>query len=156
MNSLEEMTKNLLLLRKTIKQEEEDFDKKISPLKAEKDELQNVIIKELKASGQYSARFRDATVSLSCRRFLQVIDEKKVIEKLAKIGLDKEYTAVSLNDLFHSSFAPELAKEGIKMEGTIINEKEYISIREAKEKKDRRKITAEKISYPKKSENVFD
>jgi len=144
MNTLETKTKDLLMLRAEISKIDEEYERQVAPLKVLRDKEQFAIMEELKSSGQFSVRFATATVSLSVRKTLKVINENEVIEELKSRGLDKEYTAVKLNDLF-KEFSKTIVKEGTPIKGTEISETEFISIRATDEKVDKRKVKGDFI-----------
>lgn len=139
--NLQEITKKLLMLRSEIQKVEEHYQKIITPLKEERDKLQSAILEELQKQEQYSIRFKDYTISRAVRKTPKVIDENKIINQLKELGLDKEYTRLSLNDNF-KALARQAIKEGKLFEGLEVEEREYISISQAK-KEERRKVNVE-------------
>ncbi|PIY95810.1 MAG: hypothetical protein COY66_05755 [Candidatus Kerfeldbacteria bacterium CG_4_10_14_0_8_um_filter_42_10] len=138
--TLKDKSYRLVELRQVIAETESKQKEALAPLKLERDAIQEEIMKNLKRSGQFSARFDFGTVSRAVRKTLQVLDEKKVIETLKSKGLDGEYTSIQLNDLFTSSLAKEIVKSGEALEGTEIVEKEYISVSKPSAKEEKRKV----------------
>ena len=122
---------------------EQEYKKLSDPLKEKRSILQDELIADMKTQGQYSARFDFATISVSVRKTPKVIDELKTIQSVIKMDLGKEYTAVRLTDSFYDSM-PSMIKEGIEIDGVVISETEFLSIRTASEDyQEKRKVVIE-------------
>ena len=140
--TLQDKAKVLYDLRQKIGSLEAEHEKAIDPLKVQRDILQAEILKDMNEQGQFSARYDFCTITRAVRKSLQVIDEKLVIEYLKKKKLAPEYVSERLNENF-KSYATQLVKENVAIDGTSVKEHEYISIRESDEKKDKRKIVTQ-------------
>lgn len=137
---MQALVKELVQLRKDIAECDAAYEKVAAPLKQRRDEVQAHITEELKKQGVLSQRFQDATVTRAVRKTVQVVDEAKVVASLKEKGLT-EYYGERLTPLFFDSPAKEIAKEGkTDIEGLVIQEKEYLSVREAAAE-ERRKVT---------------
>mgnify|MGYP001606218006 CR=1 FL=1 len=134
---LQEKTKTLMKLREQKRKIEEKYDKALAPLKTEIDMLSQEMMTEMRAGGQFSARFSFATLSMAVRKTPKVIDEEKVIACLREKGLANEYVALRLNALFYQAILPRAKDEPI--DGIEVVQTEYLSVSAAKEEKDRRK-----------------
>lgn len=130
----------LLKVRAEIADYDAAYEAAVAPLKAKRDHLQAQITETLKAAGQFSARFEGATVTRSVRKSLKIVDEPTLIRTLKAKGLDG-YISEQVNDLWEGA-AKELLKQGTLLDGTAIEEKEYLSVR-ASDKEDNRKVTVE-------------
>lgn len=134
--------KELVELRQAIKAIEELHEREISPLKLKRDALQAKITEELTKMGVLSQRFQEATVSRAVRKTVQIVDEAKAVASLKAKGLT-DYVSETINPLFWNTTAKEIAKQGtIDIDGLVIQEKEYLSIRESN-KEERRKVTTD-------------
>jgi endonuclease III len=134
--------KRLVEVRRQIGEYDEAYEKAVAPLKLERDALQTKITEELKVAGVLSQRFQDATVSRAVRKTVQVLDEARAVAALKAKGLT-DYVSESINKLFWDSAAKEIAKQGkTDIDGLVIQEKEYLSIRES-DKEERRKVTTD-------------
>jgi hypothetical protein len=132
----------LVEVRRQIGEYDEAYEKAVSALKLERDALQAKITEELKKAGVLSQRFQEATVTRAVRKTLHVLDETKAVAALKAKGLT-DYVSETINDLFWNSAAKEIAKEGkTDIDGLVIREKEYLSVRES-DKKERRKVTTD-------------
>ena len=139
---MQELVKRLVELRTQIAEYDVAYEKATSPLKLERDSIQAQITDELKKMGVLSQRFQDATVTRAVRKTVQVVDETKAIAPLKEKGL-ADYVSETINPLFWNSAAKEIAKQGkTDIEGIVIQEKEYLSIRPS-EKEERRKVTTD-------------
>jgi hypothetical protein len=129
-------------VRADLKAKDEEYELETAALKAERDQLQENILNEMKVAGRLSERYDNATATIAVRKSVKVLDEKAAVADLKSKGLT-DYVTESLSDLFHDVFAKEMAKEGTSViAGVEINEKEYLSIRENKSaKEDKRKVT---------------
>lgn len=139
--TLKEKTQRLLDIRKSIAGVEDEYKKVVSPLKEERDRIQEDIMKTLERSDQFSARFDFATVTRAVRKTLVIVDEPVLVQHLKKEGLT-DYVSERVNDLF-DGVKKEAVKNGIAMPGTEIVESGYISLRESDPDVDRRKVTIE-------------
>jgi endonuclease III len=134
--------KRLVEVRHQINEYDEAYEKAIAPLKLERDALQTKITEELKVAGVLSQRFQDATVSRAVRKTVQVLDEARAVAALKAKGLT-DYVSESINKLFWDSAAKEIAKQGkTDIDGLVISEKEFLSIRES-DKEERRKVSVD-------------
>lgn len=134
--------KRLVEVRKQLKEIEETAENLSAPLKAERDSLQATITAELTKMGVLSQRFQEATVSRAVRKTVQVIDETAAVAAMKAKGLT-DYVSETLSDIFWDSAAKEIAKEGkTDIDGLVVQEKEYLSIRESG-KEERRKVTTD-------------
>lgn len=134
--------KRLVEVRKQLKEIEETAENLSAPLKAERDSLQATITAELTKMGVLSQRFQEATVSRAVRKTVQVIDETAAVAAMKAKGLT-DYVSEKLSDIFWDSAAKEIAKEGkTDIDGLVVQEKEYLSIRESG-KEERRKVTTD-------------
>jgi hypothetical protein len=71
-----------------------------------------------------------------------VFDETKAVAALKAKGLT-DYVSETINKLFWDGAAKEIAKQGkTDIDGLVIQEKEYLSIRES-DKQERRKVTTD-------------
>lgn len=131
---------DLLAIRAKVDELDAKFKKKMEPLKAKKEALQASIIEDMKHSGQFSARFKVGTASLSVRKTAQVIDNDAVVAALKSRGLE-DYISEQPNDLFDGPLK-EMAKGAEILPGIVIKETEYLSVRPS-EKDEPRKVTAE-------------
>lgn len=130
----------LVEIRRQIAEYDETYEKAVTPLKAKRDALQAKITEELKKMGVLSQRFQQATVTRSVKKTVQVLDERKAVEALKARGLT-DYVSEKINQLFFDSAAKEIAKQGkTDIDGLVIQEKEFLSIRES-DKEERRKVT---------------
>ncbi len=133
-NSLKDATANLMALRKKINEYEAQLKAAITPLKAERDNLQTKILEIMAKEGQFSAKYEIAgekvNIAKVVRKTLKIIDEAALIEYLTKEKLDKEYLETRVNQLFFDSMGKTILKEGKPIIGTQIQESEYISIRQ--------------------------
>ena len=112
----------------------------LTPLKEAKDAIKLKIIEVFKERGEYSSRIEGATVSLSVRKTATVVNEALVIDQLKAKGLE-QYVSESLNDLFDEPKKLMAAGTEDLLDGMVIKETEFISVR-TNEKKDARKIVA--------------
>jgi endonuclease III len=134
--------KELVELRHQIAEHDEAYEKAVAPLKVKRDALQAKITEKLKEMGVLSQRFQEATVTMAVRKTVQVLDEAKAVAALKKKGLT-DYVSETINDLFWNSAAKQIAKEGkTDIDGLVVQEKEYLSIRES-DKEERRKVTTD-------------
>lgn len=141
--ALESKTEELIRLRAEIAKLDEEYEKKVSPLKTKKDACQQEVLEKLSRSNQYSVRYDFATVTRAVRKRCIVTDEQALIEHLKEQGLGDEYVAERLT-ASAETLLKEIAKGAIETPvGTAIEEKEYISIKLPSEEKDRRKTTTE-------------
>ncbi|MDD3607862.1 MAG: hypothetical protein PHQ20_03650 [Candidatus Moranbacteria bacterium] len=135
---LKEKTKQLIDLRQKINEYEEQLKAVINPLKIERDNLQNEILDIMATEGQYSAKYdidgQKVNIAKATRKTLKIIDEKALQEYLIKEKLDKEYLETRVNKLFFDSMGKAIIKEGKPIIGTQIQETNYISIKNNKEK----------------------
>jgi endonuclease III len=132
----------LVAIRRTLAEMEEAYEKASAPYKEKRDALQAKITEELKNAGVLSQRFQSVTVSRAVRNTVQVVDEVKAIAALKGKGLG-DYVSETLNSMFWNSAAKEIAKAGnTDIDGLVIQEKEYLSIRES-DKAERRKVTTD-------------
>lgn len=136
--NLEQKAKVLSDIREAISKEDEEYEKKVGPLKAQRDAVQSEVLEDLKTSGQFSARFSFATITRAVRKTPFVSDESAVMKWLSKNKLKKEYTAVQLTDSFKKLMS-EAIKTDKKIDGVEIKETEYLSLTKADETKERRK-----------------
>jgi hypothetical protein len=115
--------KELVALRKEIGRFDLAYEATVAPLKTKRDALQAQITEELKKMGVLSQRFQNATVTLSVRKSVQVVDEAKAVEALKGRGL-ADYVAETLTPLFWNSAAKEIAKQGdTDIPGLVVQEK---------------------------------
>ena len=134
--------KELVGLRRRIAEYEDAQERALAPLRLRRDSLQAKITEELTKMGVLSQRFQDATVTRAVRKTVQVVDQDKAVASLKAKGLT-DYVSESINDLFWNSAAKEIAKEGkTDIDGLVVQEKEYLSIRES-DKAERRKVTTD-------------
>jgi hypothetical protein len=134
--------KRLVDVRRQIGEYDAAYEKATSALKLERDALQTKITEELKEAGVLSQRFQEATVTRAVRKTVQVLDETKAVAVLKAKGLT-DYVSETLNPLFWNSAAKEIAKQGkTDIDGLVIQEKEYLSVRES-DKEERRKVTTD-------------
>ena len=134
--------KELVELRRDIAVLDEVHEKRLIPLKARRDALQSKITEELKKAGVLSQRFQEATVTRAVKKTVQVQDETRAVAALKAKGLT-DYVSETLNPLFWNSAAKEIAKQGsTDIDGLVIQEKEYLSIRES-DKQERRKVSVD-------------
>jgi hypothetical protein len=139
---MQDLVKQLVTLRKAIADVEASYEKTITPLKLQRDEVQAKITEQLKNAGVISQRFQEATVTRAVRKTVQVVDETKAVAALKAKGLT-DYVSETLNPLFWNSAAKEIAKQGnTDIDGLVIQEKEYLSVRES-DKQERRKVTTD-------------
>jgi hypothetical protein len=130
----------LLKVRAEIAGYDAAYEAAVAPLKSRREQLQTQITETLKAAGQFSARFEGATVTRSVRKSLKIVDEPMLVKTLKAAGLDA-YVSEQVNDLWDGA-AKELLKQKKTLDGTTIEEKEYLSVR-TNDKDDNRKITVE-------------
>jgi len=134
--------KEFVAVRRQLAKLEQEYDEVLAPLKLKRDALQAQITEELKNAGVLSQRFQEATVTRAVRKTVQVQDEAAAVADLKAKGLT-DYVSESINDLFWSSAAKEIAKHGTTdIAGLVIQEKEYLSVRES-DKDERRKVTTD-------------
>jgi ABC-type branched-subunit amino acid transport system ATPase component len=134
--------KELVELRHQIAEYDEAYEKAVAPLKLKRDALQAKITEKLKEMGVLSQRFQEATVTMAVRKSVQVLDEAKAVAALKEKGLT-DYVSETINKLFWDSAAKQIAKEGkTDIDGLVVQEKEYLSIRES-DKEERRKVTTD-------------
>jgi len=126
--TIQQQAEKLVSLRANIKELEDNFDKMITPLKAEKEALDLEMIKGLNEIGFKSVKTDKATISIGEKKTVQVIDENKVIDKLKELGLKDLYKEQIVKPLF-KSYGEKLAKDGVAMDGTSINVTSFISVR---------------------------
>lgn len=132
----------LVKVRNEIARLDELYEQSVAPLKLKRDALQAQITEELKKMGVLSQRFQDATVSRAVKKSVQVLDEAKAVAALKEKGLE-QYVSESINSLFWDSAAKQIAKEGkTDIDGLVIQEKEYLSVR-ISDKEERRKVVTE-------------
>lgn len=132
----------LVKVRNEIARLDELYEESVAPLKLKRDALQAQITEELKKMGVLSQRFQDATVSRAVKKSVQVLDEAKAVAALKEKGLE-QYVSESINSLFWDSAAKQIAKEGkTDIDGLVIQEKEYLSVR-ISDKEERRKVVTE-------------
>lgn len=138
---LKDLVQALIEVRELISGVDKQYKEQVTPLKAAKKDIELEILKNLKETEQYSARFKGATATLSVRKGVKVIDEDKAVADLKIRGL-KDYYSTRLSPLFHDSLAKEVKKGNIEVDGVEVTETEYISVRTSK-KKDPRKLNVE-------------
>ena len=132
----------LVKVRNEIARLDELYEQSVAPLKLKRDALQAQITEELKKMGVLSQRFQDATVSRAVKKSVQVLDEAKAVAALKEKGLE-QYVSESINSMFWDSAAKQIAKEGkTDIDGLVIQEKEYLSVR-ISDKEERRKVVTE-------------
>ena len=139
--TLQEKTQKLISLRKEIDDLDLEYEARVAPMKAEKEELQKEILKAMGNEGQYSARFEFATVTRAVRKSLSVVDEKELVKHLKETGLS-DYVSERPNELFEG-VKKEAVKNGVALPGTELRETEYISLKEPEKEADRRKVSVE-------------
>ncbi len=134
--------KELVELRRQIAEYDEAHEMATAPLKAKRDALQLKITEELKKAGVLSQHFQEATVTMAARKTVQVFDEPKAVAALKAKGLT-DYVSETLDKTFWDGAAKEIAKQGTTdIDGLVIQEKEYLSVRES-DKQERRKVTTD-------------
>ena len=134
--------KELVEVRRQIAEWEQIYEHGLAPLKLRRDALQAEITEELKKAGVLSQRFQEATVTRAVKKTVQVQDETRAVAALKAKGLT-DYVSETLNPLFWNSAAKEIAKQGsTDIDGLVIQEKEYLSVRES-DKEERRKVTTD-------------
>lgn len=139
---MQALVKELVEVRKQIAEYDEAHEHATVPLKLQRDALQAQITEELQKMGVLSQRFQEATVTRAVRKTVQVVDETKAVAALKAKGLDT-YVSETINKLFWDGAAKEIAKQGkTDIDGLIIQEKEYLSVRES-DKEERRKVTTD-------------
>jgi hypothetical protein len=139
---MQDLVKELVEVRKQINEYDVAYAMATNPLKLKRDALQAQITEKLKEMGVLSQRFQEATVTMAVRKTVQVLDEVKAVKALCDKGLDT-YVSLKINDLFWNSAAKQIAKEGkTDIDGLVVQEKEYLSIRES-DKDERRKVTTD-------------
>lgn len=144
--TLHKQVQRLVTLRAEIAGKEKEMKAVIDPMKQERDLLQAEMLAGLQKTGQFSARFNEATVSRAVRKTPQVVDEQKVIAYLGENGLYDEYVSPRLNDNFEA-LAKKAMKENIEISGLAIRETEYISLSATNpDKEEHRKVTSEQFT----------
>lgn len=128
--TIQQQAEKLVSLRASIKELEDNFDKMIIPLKAEKEALDLEIIKALGDIGFKSVKTDKATISIGEKKTLQIVDEKKVIEKLKEIGLNDLYKEQIVKDLWRG-YSTQMANEDKTIEGAELKTTQFISVRSA-------------------------
>lgn len=135
----------LVTLRAEIAQKEKEAKAAIDPMKVERDTIQAEILAVLQKTGQFSARFEEATVTRAVRKTPQVVDEQKVVSYLEANGLADEYVSRRLNDSFEA-LAKKAMKDNIEIDGVEIRETEYLSLSAANpDKEEHRKVVTEQF-----------
>lgn len=125
--------------RDRIKVLDDKYDKAVSPLKEAKQQVQALIVAEFKRRGEFSTRIEGSTASLSVRKTVVIVDEATAVKALKEAGLN-DYISEKVNDLFKDGPAKEIAEGSSPLlEGMVIRESEYITVR-TNEKKDPRKV----------------
>lgn len=128
--NIQSKAERLIDLRAKIKTIEEQYDAMLTPLKAERDTLDQDMIHDLHEIGFKSVKTDKATISIGERKTLQIIDENKVIEDLKAKGLNDLFKTQLVKPLW-KGYSEKLAKEGKEVAGTSINTTSYISVRSA-------------------------
>lgn len=103
------------------------------PLQAEKESLENNLMEHLKKQGFDSVRTQRATISIAHRKTLAIVDEKALIKELKAKNLT-DYIKEAVDKEMFKGVAEEMKKTGNLMQGTILQDTEYMSVREKKEK----------------------
>lgn len=132
--------KRLVEIRLKLARLEADYVAASSLLKQERDTLQAAITEELTKSGQYSARFKGATVTRSVRKTIRIINELALIAHLKSSGLSS-YVSERVDKQLWDSASRELAKQGQSPPGTELEEKEFLSVRLTGSEDDRKVTT---------------
>jgi len=94
-----------------------------------RDAKQAELLAAFKQSEIKSIKKDDATVSLSSRKTLSIVDETKLIKWLKSQKMASEYVETRVNQVFKVSAAPALARQGKIPTGTELVETEFISVR---------------------------
>ncbi len=129
--TIQEQANRLVSLRDSIKELEDNFDKMIIPLKAEKEALDVEMIKALGEIGFKSVKTDKATISIGERKTLRILDERAIIADLKTKGLTDLYKEQLYKPLW-KGYSEKIAKEGQKVEGSEINVTTFISVRSIK------------------------
>jgi hypothetical protein len=127
--TIQEKAEQLLKLRQQINAVKET----LIPLQAEKDALEQNLMDHLKKQGFASVKTGQATISIAHRKSLVITDENILVQDLKKRGLN-DYIKEAINKELFKGVADQMKKTGELMEGTVLQDTEYMSIREAKEK----------------------
>ncbi|MEW6126711.1 MAG: hypothetical protein AB1757_06710 [Acidobacteriota bacterium] len=118
------------------------FEEKAKPFKDAKEAIKTKIIELFKSRGEFSSRIEGATVSLSVRKTAVIVDEVKVVEQLKEAGLT-DYISERVNDLFEQPKKKIAAGEEPLLEGMIIKETEFISVRKNEKDEPRKVVTSD-------------
>jgi hypothetical protein len=143
---LKELMTALIEARDRIKEIDTKYDEEVGPLKEAKKALEAQIIEVFKERGEFSTRIEGATASLSVKKTAKIFDEQQVVEGLKRKGL-VEYIEERVTDIFKDSVLKEQAKMNTMdlIPGIVVQETEYISIRN-NDKKDPRKISTNEFT----------
>lgn len=128
--TLKDKVVELVKLRSQI----EEMKDAIKPFQAQRDELQDNIVKNMVKQGFDSVKTGIGTISKSIRKTMVIRDEDALVSGLKKLGL-KEMVKERVNGDLWGSFSREAVKQGKELAGTELKETEYISIRQRKEEK---------------------
>jgi hypothetical protein len=131
MATIQQQAEKLVSLRASIKELEDNFERMITPLKAEKEALDVEMIQNLVANGFKSVKTDQATISIAERKTLRILDENKAIDDLKSKGLTDLYRTQIFKPLW-KGYSEKLAKEGHSIAGTEVNTTTFISIRSVK------------------------
>ncbi len=130
-------------LRGKIDKVKQTLATKLEPLTTAKQALEDEIKAEMIDSGQKSARFQLATISLAVRPSIKIVDYSKLVKDIQKKGLANEYLELTPNTLFKNA-VKETIKTGKLFKGTELHETEFLSVRKPEDpKKERRKVVNE-------------
>lgn len=137
---LGEKANDLVKIRAAITKVEEEFEKVMLPLKAEKAKLQEEMIEGLKEIGTATFKTLDkkTVISLAERKSLQILNEDVVLAHLKKKKLKDLFKVQIVKPLF-KGYASEAIESGVEIPGTAIGITEYISVRTKGEKKNVKK-----------------
>ena|SRR3990167_9733353 len=125
--TIQKKVSNLLKLRLQI----DKAKKQLEPLQAQRDELQQNIIDDMKEQGFDSVKANGVSVAWTISKRLVIQDEPVLIADLKKRGLT-DYIRERVDSQLWQAFSRQAIKENLKLKGTEIAETEYISVRQNK------------------------
>ena len=111
------------------REEVQAIDVYLKDLKANRDELQLILLSSMRDTNLSQWKISEATISRVSKQNVFIMDETKVINELRSRNLHKDYVFEKIDSSRFKVLAKTLIEKGQLLEGTQVEEKDYISIR---------------------------
>ena len=111
------------------REEVQAIDVYLKDLKANRDELQLILLSSMRDTNLSQWKISEATISRVSKQNVFIMDETKVINELRSRNLYKDYVFEKIDSSRFKVLAKSLTEKGQLLEGTQVEERDYISIR---------------------------